>query len=70
MWSPTILPTRYHYIVDFNPFAQFMALFRSPLLGGLPSNYALFTTLGLTVLGIFSALIIFSRYRARIAYWL
>lgn len=70
MWSPTILPLRYHYIIDFNPFAQFMELFRSPLLGMLPSHYVLITTLGLTFLGIFSAFIIFSRYRARIAYWL
>lgn len=70
MWSPSILPTHYHYIIDFNPFAQFMELFRSPLLGSLPSNYALFTTLSFTVLGFFSAFVIFSRYRARIAYWL
>lgn len=70
MWSPTILPVRYHYIIDLNPFAQFMELFRNPLLGTLPSNYTLITTLGLTILGIFFAFIIFSRYRARIAYWL
>ncbi|HEY2566579.1 MAG TPA: ABC transporter permease [Candidatus Aquirickettsiella sp.] len=70
MWSPTILPVRYHYIIDLNPFAQFMELFRNPLLGTLPSNYTLVTTLGLTILGIFFAFIIFSRYRARIAYWL
>ncbi len=70
MWSPTILPVRYHYIINFNPFAQFMELFRNPLLGTMPSNYALITTLVLTILGIFSAFIIFSRYRARIAYWL
>lgn len=70
MWSPIFLPLRYHYIIDFNPFAQFMELFRSPLLGNLPSNYTLLTTLGLTVFGVFSSFIIFSRYRARIAYWL
>ena len=70
MWSPSILPVRYHYIIDLNPFAQFMELFRNPLLGSLPSNYALITTLVLTILGIFSSFIIFSRYRARIAYWL
>ncbi|WP_342228084.1 ABC transporter permease [Rickettsiella endosymbiont of Rhagonycha lignosa] len=70
MWSPTILPERYHYIIDLNPFAQFMELFRNPLLGTLPSSYALVTTFGLTLLGVFSAFMIFSRYRARIAYWL
>jgi ABC-type polysaccharide/polyol phosphate export permease len=70
MWSPTILPLRYHFIIDYNPFAQFMELFRNPLLGKMPSNYALGITLGLTMLGIFFSFIIFSRYRARIAYWL
>jgi len=70
MWSPAILPLRYHYVIDLNPFAQFMELFRNPLLGMLPSRYALVTTLSLTILGVFSAFIIFSRYRARIAYWL
>jgi ABC-type polysaccharide/polyol phosphate export permease len=70
MWSPSILPLRYHYIIYLNPFAQFMELFRNPLLGAMPSNYTLVTTIGLTLLGIFSAFIIFSRYRARIAYWL
>lgn len=70
MWSPSILPERYHFIIDYNPFAQFMELFRNPLLGTLPSSYALVTTLVLTILGIFSSYIIFSRYRARIAYWL
>jgi len=70
MWSPSILPERYHFIIDLNPFAQFMELFRNPLLGTLPSNYALIMTIGLTFLGIFFAFIIFSRYRARIAYWL
>ncbi len=70
MWSPTILPLRYHYVIDLNPFAQFMELFRNPLLGTMPSSYALVTTFGLTILGVFSAFIIFSRYRARIAYWL
>ncbi|WP_342220619.1 ABC transporter permease [Rickettsiella endosymbiont of Miltochrista miniata] len=70
MWSPSILPERYHFIIDYNPFAQFMELFRNPLLGKLPSNYTLMTTFGLTMLGIFFAFIIFSRYRARIAYWL
>ncbi|WP_339051201.1 ABC transporter permease [Rickettsiella endosymbiont of Xylota segnis] len=70
MWSPSILPVRYHYIIDLNPFAQFMELFRNPLLGTLPSHYTLVTTLTLTILGVFSAFIIFSRYRPRIAYWL
>ncbi|MEN9450446.1 MAG: lipopolysaccharide transport system permease protein [Pseudomonadota bacterium] len=70
MWSPSILPERYHFIINYNPFAQFMELFRNPLLGTLPSSYSLATTLGLTIIGLLGAFIIFDRYRSRIAYWL
>lgn len=70
MWSPSILPERYHFVVDLNPFAQFMELFRNPFLGLLPSTYALTISLGLTALGLLGALVIFTRYRSRIAYWL
>jgi lipopolysaccharide transport system permease protein len=70
IWSPSVLPKQYQYIVDLNPFAQFMELLRNPLLGTLPSQYAIFITTSVTLLGLFSAFIIFARYRARIAYWL
>lgn len=70
MWSPSILPERYHFVIDYNPFAQFMELFRNPLLGVLPSTYAMITTLCLTLLGLLGSLVIFVRYRSRIAYWL
>ncbi|MES2142193.1 MAG: ABC transporter permease [Pseudomonadota bacterium] len=70
IWSPSVLPERYQYIVNLNPFAQFMELLRSPLLGTLPSNYNIFFITIVTLLGFFVSFIIFSRYRVRIAYWL
>lgn len=70
MWSPGILPEQYHFIVNYNPFAQFMELFRNPLLGMWPSNYAIMISLGFTLLGLLGAFIIFVQYRSRIAYWL
>ena len=70
IWSPSVLPERYQYIVNLNPFAQFMELLRSPLLGTLPSNYTIFFITIVTLLGFFVSFIIFSRYRVRIAYWL
>ncbi len=70
IWSPSVLPERYQYIINVNPFAQFMELLRKPLLGSLPSNYTfLFITI-ITLLGFFVSFVIFARYRARIAYWL
>jgi lipopolysaccharide transport system permease protein len=70
IWSPNVLPARYQYIVNYNPFAQFMELLRKPLLGALPSSYTLYFITLMTILGFFVSFIIFSRYRARIAYWL
>lgn len=70
IWSPTILPEQYQYIVKYNPFAQFMALIREPFLGSLPSSYTLCSTLFITLVGLVVAFMIFSRYRARITYWL
>lgn len=70
MWSPSILPNRYHFAVDFNPVAQFIELVRNPLMGSMPSSYAIITSLSITVVGLILALVIFARFRARIAYWL
>lgn len=70
IWSPSILPKRYHYIIRLNPFAQFMELLRNPLLGSLPSPYTLLFIGGVTLFGLSISFRIFTRYRARIAYWL
>lgn len=70
MWAPSVLSERYHYIIKFNPFAQFMELFRNPLLGMLPSAYALTYIAFITLFGLGIAFVLFMRYRSRIAYWL
>lgn len=70
MWSPTILPDRYHFTVDFNPVAQFIELVRNPLLGTMPSTYTILSALFVTVVGLIFAFIVFARFRARITYWL
>jgi lipopolysaccharide transport system permease protein len=70
IWSPSVLPMRYQYIVNLNPFAQFMELLRKPLLGSMPASYTLFFVTLVTLLGIFFSFMVFSSYRARIAYWL
>jgi lipopolysaccharide transport system permease protein len=33
MWMPTFLPNEYHFLIDYNPFAQFLELLRNPFLG-------------------------------------
>ncbi|WP_439711061.1 ABC transporter permease [Bradyrhizobium diazoefficiens] len=68
MWRPELLRSR-AYIADFNPFYHLIEVVRMPLLGGIPSmkTYAalvVITVFNLTVVGLF-----FSRFRARISYW-
>jgi lipopolysaccharide transport system permease protein len=68
MWKPELLRSR-AYIADFNPFYHLIEVVRMPLLGGIPSMktyaaLAVITVVNLTVVGLF-----FSRFRARISYW-
>jgi len=70
LWSPSILPDKYQYIIKLNPFAQFVELLRNPLLGSLPSAYTLFFITVVTLLGFVVSFVVFSCYRARIPYWL
>lgn len=68
MWKPELLRSR-AYIADFNPFYHLIEVVRMPLLGGIPSvrTYAalvVITAVNLMVVGLF-----FSRFRARISYW-
>jgi ABC-type polysaccharide/polyol phosphate export permease len=70
MWSPNILPEKYQYIIKINPFAQFLSLLRDPLLGIPPPLYTVIMTLIITLAGMLLSFLIFTRYRARITYWL
>lgn len=68
MWKPELLQTR-TYITDFNPFFHLLEIVRAPLLGTVPTmeNYlvvVLITLVNVAVVGAF-----FTRFRARISYW-
>lgn len=70
MWMAKSLPDKMQYVVKINPFAQYIDLIRSPLLGVWPSLYSYAITLILTILGFILMLFMFSRSRHRIVYWL
>lgn len=69
MWGPEVLGN-YHYIVDLNPFYAFIELIRAPLIGTVPTLKNITLVLGVTAVGLVVSLCLFSRYRARIVYWL
>nr|WP_319942176.1 ABC transporter permease [Rhodopseudomonas infernalis] len=67
-WKPELLKSR-TFIVDFNPFFHLIEIVRAPLLGNMPTmkNYA--AVLLITIVNLAIAGAVFSRFRARIAYW-
>ncbi|MGP1397574.1 MAG: ABC transporter permease [Inquilinaceae bacterium] len=69
IWNPAQLEGRF-FLVLYNPFYHFIELMRAPLLGELPTVMNYVVTISLSfVLAIF-AVMIFKRYRNRIAYWI
>lgn len=70
MWNPIILPEQDRYLVLANPFYSYIELIRAPLLGTSPTTLNWSVTLSLTLIGMLICAYMFSRYRARIIYWL
>lgn len=69
IWMPSQLGER-AYMAYFNPFAYFVELVRSPLLGEVPPWETWALALGVTVAGWTLALALFTRFRGRVPYWL
>lgn len=69
MWAPHVLGGRI-YIVDANPFYAFIELVRAPLLGTVPTLKNLLMVAVVSLIGILISSVLFTRYRARIVYWL
>jgi lipopolysaccharide transport system permease protein len=69
LWTPDLLGPRI-YLAYCNPFFHLIEIVRGPLLGNLPSIETLWVTLIITALNLVVTVLLFSRYRARIAYWL
>jgi len=68
MWSPQMLG-RYQWTVNLNPFYHFLEIIRQPLLGGGLNLVSWAAVAGITVVGFAAMLKLFSRFRARVAYW-
>ena len=68
MWLPNMLG-RKRWVVDLNPLYHFLEIVRAPLLSGGAAAQSWAAVLVITVVGFLLTLSIFSRYRARVAYW-
>jgi lipopolysaccharide transport system permease protein len=68
-WLPESLPGRAKYVL-WNPFAQMLDLLRTPLMGGVAHIHSWIGILVWTALCIIVAVLLFSKYRRRVVYWL
>jgi lipopolysaccharide transport system permease protein len=71
MWMPSLLPARAGtFLLDLNPVYHMLQIARAPLLGQVPDIENWVVSAVMAVLGWCVALLIFGRYKRRIAYWL
>ena len=69
LWKPEMLG-RHAWSVNFNPFYHFLEIMRAPLLGTPTSALSWFVVTGVTVAGYALTVAFYTRFRARIAYWI
>ena len=68
IWKPELLPDR-AFILHLNPFFHLLELVRAPLLGQAPGLVSWLAASGITFGGWLVTLVMYRRYRWRIAYW-
>lgn len=71
MWMPSLLPDRIGLgLLKINPAYHTIEIIRAPLLGHFPSTENWLASIALTVFGWGITLLLYGRYKRRIAYWL
>ena len=70
MWKPDFLPQEYHFLIEYNPLAQFLEILRNPFLGRPASEFAWLTSAAIAIGGALLALPIIGRYQRRVIYWM
>jgi ABC-type polysaccharide/polyol phosphate export permease len=71
VWIPKTLPSASAiYLLNLNPIYHLIEIVRSPLLGELPTAINWSYACGMAVVGWAFTLMVYGRYKRRIAYWL
>ncbi|WP_370846549.1 ABC transporter permease [Parasutterella sp.] len=71
IWLPSLLPAKSStMLLDPNPVYHLMQIVRCPLLNQPPTLLNWIVSIGMAVIGWLFTLMVFNRYRTRIAYWL
>lgn len=71
IWVPNSLnPRSASLLMEPNPLYHLLQIVRGPILGQIPTFSNWMVSITLAVVGLLTSLIIFGKYRKRIAYWL
>lgn len=71
IWMPSLLTGRRSLIfLDANPFYHLIEVIRAPLLGSPPTLTNWLVSVVIAVVGWFVTILVYSRYKNRISYWL
>ncbi|QUN69217.1 ABC transporter permease [Pseudomonas asiatica] len=71
MWMPSLLPERSGQLVlTYNPFYHLLEVVRAPIMGQVPEPVNWLVSAVLAVSGWILVLVVYGRYKSRIAYWL
>jgi ABC-type polysaccharide/polyol phosphate export permease len=70
MWKPDFLPRQYHFIIEWNPLAQFLELLRAPFLGQPVSGHTWLVTIAIALGGGLLSLPVIGRYQRRVIFWM
>lgn len=71
IWMPSLLPERTSMmILGPNPFYHLLQIVRGPLIGDVPPLSSWIFTATLAIVGWILTILLFNKYRSRIAYWL
>jgi ABC-type polysaccharide/polyol phosphate export systems, permease component len=71
IWMPSLLPDRMSAtFLHLNPFYHLLEIIRAPLLGAVPSLTSWLVVLIISIVGWGFTLLVFSRLRHRVVYWL
>jgi len=69
-WEPSQLGAKARYVVTPNYLYHLVDILRSPLLGDRPATFSYAITILGAILGWVVTLMVYARFRRRIAYWL
>jgi len=70
MWKADMLTENQRFLADINPLYHMIEIIRAPLLGSPIHTISWYYCVGLLIIGSIFAFSVFTKYRARVAYWL